>query len=94
MPQFLNCNILTVLPHVSSHIFKSHVIVRFIIKLCNFLMAEQGKYKRVYKRAVPHTDGLSLQNNMSSAFMKFVGLNMLAYCEVVNSYGGYKENKV
>jgi len=57
-------------------------------------MAEQGKYKHVYKRAISHTDRLSLQNNMSSTIMKFVGLNMLAYCETVSSFWGYKENKV
>jgi len=56
-------------------------------------MAEQEKYKRVYKRAVSHTDRLSLQNNMSSTTMKFVVLNMLAYYEVVNSFWGYKEKK-
>jgi hypothetical protein len=62
------------------------MIVRFIIKFCNFLRVEQGKYKHVYKRAVSHTDRLSLQNNMSSTVMKFVGLNMLAYFEVVGSF--------
>lgn len=49
-------------------------------------MAEQGMYKHVYKRAVSHTDRLSLENNMSITIMKFVGPDMLAYCEVVNSF--------
>ena len=57
-------------------------------------MAEQGMYKHVYKRAVSHTDRLSLENNMSITIMKFVGPDMLAYCEVVNSFWGYEENKV
>lgn len=82
MPQFFNCNSLTVLPHVACYVFKSHVIVRFSIKFRNYLMAEQGKYNYVYKRAVPHTYRLSLQNVMSSTIMMFVGLNILAYCEV------------